>query len=197
MNKNTVFVPDAARVSCIELSLEGCDIVVRRGERFGLDGNAVSFAQCGVWHIRAEAERMTLILPDNFEAMAFRLKVSGGSARLCSLNALDIVIRISGGVLVTEKLSARSIHAELGSGTAEICAAPILSAFLECGIGRMNVKLDGVPEDYRIRTERGIGKLAVSGRETARRTVVGNGQIDVFARCGMGEMFLGFTDIAL
>lgn len=185
------------RISGLELELENGMFELRRGEEFSAEldeDRALSFVRCGVWHIRAAGgENNVIRIPYGFEAAAVRIRLSGAALSVCDIKAVDISFRVSRGHLAAGIASARSISAELGMGSAVMTAAPSVSAFFECGSGTMKIALAGSPSDYRIRCEHGIGGVTAGGKSLARHETLGNGEKDVFIRCGMGRMELDFS----
>lgn len=184
--------PDAGRVECIELAADKADIYIKRGRVPALDCDRtpeLSALRCGVWHIRLSGGDWGIIyIPEELRLFSARIRLGSGMLDIERLSAADIDIRTGAGNIKANSLRAGIMHIEIGSGTGELTAEPERSAFFECGMGSMDIRLAGGAERYRLRTERGIGRLTVFGRETARSFAAGSGECEVFARCGMGKM---------
>ena len=186
------------RVSCLDFILKNGSFEIRRGSVLGTEfpgaEEFINFVRCGVLYIRAcGGTGNVIVLPREFEAAAVNIKTEDAYVKLCSLDALDVSLKISGGMFRSGVIKARSIYADLGRGTANITAKPELSSFFECGMGDMHVRFLGNREDHRIRSEHGVGELFIDGEKTGRKAINGIGSKEIFARCGMGVLRLDFA----
>ncbi len=187
------------RISGLDFELTDGTFELRHGNGFyaELDPSAdgTLYTRCGIWYIRASGgSNNRIYIPRGLEASGVRIKLCGAELSMPGINAVDISLRISGGRLYAGTLRARCINAELGLGYASMTAAPGVSAFFECGAGSMKTILAGSAADYSIRCEHGVGTVTAGGRRLRRHDVLGSGEKEVFARCGMGSMELDFSE---
>lgn len=166
---------------------------------------------------RDKALVLDIVLPDrSFDEIM--LDLGGSEVTAEALRANDIKIDIGGGTLTAEVIQGFDVSVSLGagtvyadslktSGTAELSAGTgeiSVSSFagadldLECGIGSLELTVQGQETDYDYDLECGMGEIQI-GEESysgiARGASIDNGSGRLItAECGVGDIVLNFAE---
>ena len=65
-------------------------------------------------------------------------------------------------------------------------------ADIKCGIGKLELALIGVPENYKIEAQTGLGRLKVEDQTITNHQVIGSGDAIVAIEAGIGETVVTF-----
>lgn len=166
---------------------------------------------------RDKALVLDIVLPDrSFDEIM--LDLGGSEVTAEALRANDIEIDIGGGTLTAEVIQGFDVSVSLGagtvyadslktSGTAELSAGTgeiSVSSFagadldLECGIGSLELTVQGQETDYDYNLECGMGEIQIGEKSysgIARGASIDNGSGRLItAECGIGDIVLNFAE---
>jgi hypothetical protein len=183
----------------IELRLANGHYRVRRGENFEIDGGEVPFlcyTENDIWHVESDPEResgsdalITIPYDDAVENVSIRLK--NAALYSCSLNAGTVNLDIRDSQVNMNSIFARRIIIAMGKGEANIRLAPSVAADIDCGSGKMMLRLAENERGYRIESECGAGSIELGGRKVGRVNKSGNENgVMIKLRCGLGNVII-------
>lgn len=93
-----------------------------------------------------------------------------------------------------EYLKTNKIKLNGGIGKVVLNSKIMEKADIKCGIGKLELNLIGSPEDYKIKTETGLGVLKVDGQTVSNHQVIGNGDAVIDIEAGIGETVVAFEE---
>lgn len=176
------------------------------------DGNKIyleekDFGLWGNWHkIGGE---LKIVLPEemmslkkmSLEAGAGTVYISGlvaeemdldlgaGRAELTGVKVAN-QIKVDGGAgyLVMTGAELRNLDLEMGVGKVELAGKIEGSSKIDAGVGKLEVRLQGKEDDYRLKFEKGLGVITVNGESMGDGAVWGNGVNKIEVDGGVGAI---------
>lgn len=91
-----------------------------------------------------------------------------------------------------EHLKAKKVKLNGGVGKVVIKSEIMEKADIKCGIGKLELALIGVPENYKIEAQTGLGRLKVEDQTITNHQVIGSGDAIVAIEAGIGETVVTF-----
>lgn len=176
------------------------------------DGNKIyleekNFGLWGNWHkIGGELkimlpEEMMSLKKVSLEAGAGTVYVSGlvveemdldlgaGRAELTGVKVAN-QIKVDGGAgyLAMTGAELRNLDLEMGVGKVELAGKIEGSSKIDAGVGKLEVRLQGKEDDYRLKFEKGLGVITVNGESMGDGAVWGNGANKIEVDGGVGAI---------
>lgn len=135
--------------------------------------------------------------PKTMEKMELNLGACG--AKIAQLDTEELSLDVGTGSAKIESIRAlESADLQVGVGTVVVEAFEGNNLNLDCGIGSLNIVLQGNEADYNYDLDCGIGQIALGSRSFSGMGWENNQDNDteknVTADCGVGEIRIGFTD---
>lgn len=101
------------------------------------------------------------------------LKIDQGAGKLTITDSEFQTSNINGGAGEIKVENSTLNNLKLDSGVGKVDIEGKITGKIECGIGEMNIKLQGNKDDYYISAEKGIGSIKIDGEErTSYRSTV-------------------------
>ena len=82
----------------------------------------------------------------------------------------------------------------MGVGEVNLTAMLEAKSDMDAGIGNLNITLQGDKETYQIRTEKGLGKIQIDGKEAEDRQIFGEGENYMEIDGGVGNIEIKFDE---
>ena len=149
---------------------------------------------------RKNNRKITISIPDKTEFENLEIDLDAGIITIDhNLQAGSLGISVGAGELVANStMSAREAEIEVGAGSVMIKNLDADSVQGECGVGEMNITLQGKKEDYQYHTECGVGTLMVgdddfSGVSGEHEYHPQGAERTLELECGMGELKVSFN----
>ena len=127
------------------------------------------------------------------------IDIGGGTLTAEAIQGFDVSVSLGAGTVYADSLKT-SGTAELSTGTGEISVSSFAGADLdlECGIGSLDLTVQGQETDYDYDLECGMGEIQI-GEESysgiARGASIDNGSGRLItAECGIGDIVLNFAE---
>ena len=176
-----VCVPKSAKLrnSNIRVSAGECNIDELSAERFSV---ALSAGSMQAMDIRADE---------------FVSNISAGKCRIEGLITEKATASISTGELRIEGIYAHQLRVNQSVGASFIRGDILERGTFDCGVGRMEVGLEGRPlNSYEISVEVAIGSVSVNGSRYSGniRTSNGSGDSKIKLKCGVGEIVMSVME---
>lgn len=144
--------------------------------------------------------KITISIPDKTEFENLDIDLDAGIVTIDqNLQAGCLGISVGAGELVANSaMSAAEADIEVGAGTVMIKNLDADSVQGECGVGEMNITLQGKKENYQYHTECGVGTLKVgdedfSGVSGEHEYHPDGAKRTLELECGMGELKVSFN----
>ena len=104
------------------------------------------------------------------------------------------VAKISGGAGETtiRKSKFNELKLDAGVGKFVINSEILEDAKIEAGVGQLIINLEGDKDNYKVKTDTGLGSLLVDGKKASDNEVVGDGNCYVKVQAGVGEVKVNF-----
>ncbi len=127
---------------------------------------------------------------------ANNLEIDQGAGSLTINNSQFNNANIEGGVGLTtiKNTSFGYIDLDADVGKTVIEALINSNGKIDCGIGEVNLMLEGVIDDYRIIPVRGIGSIKIDGQEVSNNTTYGTGNKNIRIEGGIGNINIDFKE---
>lgn len=135
------------------------------------------------------------IKADNLIADSANIDVGAGSLRIKSLTAKSkSFYSIDTGELIIDELTARDANINCGVGNLKASGSINGDSYVTCGIGNVDLDIDGEEEDYNYKVDCGIGTVIINDNSYSgvnARTRKNNDADDSFTLdCGIGKISL-------
>lgn len=157
---------------------------------------------------------VTIYIPETMEFEEITIRTGVNETDIEYLKADRIKLEMGVGKYQVNSLSAQYAKIEAGAGEANINHANIeelklnsgvgkliltskitKKADIASGVGKMELNLIGLPTDYRIKAETGLGNFVVNGQKIKDNQTLGNGEATIKVDGGVGETVVSFQEI--
>ena len=163
-----------------------------------------------------EAPQITITLPSDFIADNFQMYIGAGDVKVEKILASEADFVVSAGILVIDeaaisgaskynvgagsmelmKLQAKDITVDCGVGNVFIEGAITGYNDITCGVGSVNMKLEGSKDDYSYEIESGIGNINIDNdnyHSISDKSINNNGALGNFSLdCSVGNITVDF-----
>lgn len=155
---------------------------------------------------------ITIYLPENIGLEEVTIKTGVNETIIEYLKAKQIKLDMGMGRYDIDTMLAKYAKIEAGAGEATIKHADFeelkldggvgklvltskvaKKADINSGVGKMELNLIGLPTDYKIKTETGLGNFIVDGQKVADNQTLGNGDAIIKINAGVGETTVNFS----
>lgn len=134
---------------------------------------------------------------DALTAAELELDLGAGKFRAGFLTATkEADIDGGAGHLVIEGGSLHNLDMDMGVGKTELTARLTGDCSLDVGVGAAELTLLGSREDYRLRIEKGVGRMTVDGDEVRDGAIIGTGAAAVKLSGGVGRVTVDFHPVS-
>ena len=87
-----------------------------------------------------------------------------------------------------------NLNLNLGVGNANIEASILKNSKIDCGVGNLDMTLNGNKEKYKIKAETGLGKMEIDGKRISKENFTYlNGENEIQIDGGMGNINVYFN----
>lgn len=125
------------------------------------------------------------------ERLAFEL--GAGEAEIKSLNVTkDCKIEGGAGKLSVISGNINDLNLDMGVGETNLKTILTGKSEINAGVGNLNIDLQNSKENYRIKTDKGIGNIKIDGKEISNGEVYGNGSNFIDVDGGIGNIEIDF-----
>lgn len=157
---------------------------------------------------------VTIYIPETMEFEEITIRTGVNETDIEYLKADRIKLEMGVGKYQVNSLSAKYAKIEAGAGEANINHANIeelklnsgvgkliltsritKKADIASGVGKMELNLIGLPTDYKIKAETGLGNFVVNGQKIKNNQTLGNGEATIKIDGGVGETVVSFQEI--
>lgn len=123
------------------------------------------------------------------------LDLGAGDVDLVSLNISDSAEIVGGaGRIEISDSAINDLELDMGVGDLKLSAGLSGDSTIDFGVGKAEVELSGNAENYRLRIDKGIGRVTLSGNDMADGTYYGNGDNKLDMDGGIGDIAVSFTE---
>lgn len=155
-----------------------------------------------------------IYIPETMEFEDITIRTGVNETDIEYLKADRIKLEMGVGKYQVNSLSAKYAKIEAGAGEANINHANIeelklnsgvgkliltsritKKADIASGVGKMELNLIGLPTDYKIKAETGLGNFVVNGQKIKNNQTLGNGEATIKVDGGVGETVVSFQEI--
>lgn len=143
--------------------------------------------------IKTGAGRVSI---SEFSAESLRMELGAGMAVIDSLTATDSA-RIEGGAgkITINGGALNNLNLDMGVGQMNLTSRLTGDCDLDYGIGETDIALLGKKEDYRIKINKGLGKISIGGKNMSNGEVYGSGEHNIEVDGGIGKIGIKFASI--
>ncbi len=165
------------------------------------------------WGVPENTPEVILYLPENINLEEIIIETGINETKIDYLKANKVKIEMGVGEYQIDNLIAEYAKIEAGAGKAVINDSDITELKLDggvgelvltskitdkadvsCGMGRVEINLIGLPTDYQIKTQTGLGEFKVDGQKIANNQVIGTGTSEIKIDAGVGETIVNFVE---
>ena len=211
-------------ICVLDIEINAADITIKEGDTFFVESNlkhlkvkekacCLSIRQTDSIVGSSEGAVLTITVPkgtvnsvslktgagrftaESLIAETVNFHFGAGEVSIGSLVATERALIESGAGRIT--ISSGALHdldMETGVGEVDLTSALTGDCELNAGIGRLNVNLIGVQDDYTLEIEKGIGTVTVDGKEVTDFGSSGNGACEVEISGGIGAINITFKE---
>lgn len=171
-------------------------------------GNKIEIKEKNNWFNRQETSNITIYMPENKIFEKIEIEAGAGEINIEKLQTNNLVFSIGAGKVQINELEVfKKAEIEGGAGKADITSGELHNLDLEMGlgefnltsklignnvieqgIGKLNINLTDNIENYKIKTNRGLGSITINGNEMQDGETYGNGENNIRIEGGMGAI---------
>ena len=164
------------------------------------------------WFSINENQELIVYIPESLELEKVRIIAGAGKINIENLKTESLVFELGAGETEIKSLTVtKDCDIEGGAGKVSITFGIINNLNLDmgvgetnlntiltgkneinAGIGNLNIKLKNNKENYRIKTDKGIGTIKIDGKEISNGEVYGNGSNIIDVDGGIGNIEIDF-----
>lgn len=132
---------------------------------------------------------------EKLDARVLDLDLGAGRTEIRALKVSErATIDGGAGYLAIEQAEMQNAHLELGVGKAEIEAKLRGESKIDSGVGKVELKLVGREQDYRVEVDKGLGSIELNGEKLGDGSVWGTGKNRVDIDSGVGAVEINVTE---
>ncbi|MBO4705801.1 MAG: DUF1700 domain-containing protein [Spirochaetaceae bacterium] len=137
--------------------------------------------------------RILITVPENAKLDIVKISLAAGSftTRTVAIHCNTGFFDVNAGRLIIDRVYGGHINAHCGMGELEICGCATGVSDIDCGMGKITLKLSGNPNDYSYSTKVGLGDIRFNGDKKSGigTTVCTERKENHFSiNCGMGSV---------
>ena len=130
---------------------------------------------------------------ENLKTESLVFELGAGEAEIKSLNVTkDGNIEGGAGKLSVVSSNINDLNLDMGVGETNLKATLTGKNEINAGVGNLNINLQNSKENYRIKTDKGIGYIKIDGKEISDGEVYGNGSNYIDIDGGIGNIKIDF-----
>ena len=166
------------------------------------------------WFGKNNVTSLILYIPEDFKFEKVDINAGSGKVRILDFNAKNLDFELGAGETLIEKIyvsneckieggageitvisgSINNLDLDLGIGATNISAEITGKNEINAGVGNVNVSLNGVKEDYKIKVDKGLGSIKVDGVEAENGKIYGNGNNFIDIDGGIGNIEVTYNE---
>lgn len=155
--------------------------------------------------------RVIIQIPEELNFDRVNIETGVNEAKIDYLNSERLDLKIGVGKCDINKIIAKHAKIECGTGNTVIDDSTIDDLKLNCGIGKLvmtseitesgdidsgvgkvELNLKGGEEQYKIKTQTGLGNFTVAGKKVRDDDIIGNGKVSIKVNAGVGDTSINF-----
>lgn len=156
---------------------------------------------------------IVIYIPDTFKLNEIEIDTGVSETNIEQLVANEVDIQIGVGKFVINNIVTKKAKISGGAGEANINKSSIdvlkldagigkfvinskisEEAKIEAGVGQLILNLKGNRNNYKVKTETGLGSLLVDGKKVSDNQVIGDGNSYIKVEAGVGEVRVNFFE---
>lgn len=156
---------------------------------------------------------IVIYIPDTFKLNEIEIDTGVSETNIEQLVANEVDIQIGVGKFVINNIVTKKAKISGGAGEANINKSSIdvlkldagigkfvinskisEEAKIEAGVGQLILNLKGNRNNYKVKTETGLGSLLVDGKKASDNQIIGDGNSYIKVEAGVGEVIVNFID---
>lgn len=125
---------------------------------------------------------------DNVISNRVDFNFGAGSVKINNLISNDAEIECGAGQVIIESSDLSNVNIDTGVGKLLYSGFMRGKSEVNCGIGEVDINLEGGNEIYKIGVEKGIGDIKINDIEVANKSITGNGENRIEIEGGIGSI---------
>lgn len=141
---------------------------------------------------------INLYVPEDFVFEQVTLSLGAGAiASSASVKASELELELAAGEIEISNFTADILNAEVGAGSLLYRGAILQSADVECGMGEIELELDGIRNDFNYDVEVAAGDVTIGsdsfGGLAGERKIDNQASKNINVECAMGSVSITFA----
>ena len=213
------FTFDANEVKNIDFSLGAAEMVMISGDKYAIETRGISpqnfrceLSKKGTLIVDNRRQipfrgffrhdenvswkpRILITVPENAKLDIVKISLAAGSfiTRTVAIHCNAGFFDVNAGRLVIDRVYGGHINAHCGMGELEICGSATGVSDIDCGMGKITLKISGNPSDYSYSANVGLGDIRFNGEKKSGfgSTVCSERKENHLSiNCGMGSVIV-------
>ena len=150
---------------------------------------------------------ITIYVPENAKLSRINLDMGAGNVEISNIESANIDFSFGAGNVNIKNLKSENPTIEGGAGQINFENTELTNAKLsaevgkviysgqlngesriECGVGEVEMNLEGGIDNYSIKVQKGIGKIKINNESVTDNSTTGNGQNKIYIEGGVGNI---------
>lgn len=129
---------------------------------------------------------------ENIKTSRLKLDLGAGDASIKYIDASKADIDTGAGRFVIKNGNVENLDFDMGAGSTELTLKLTGDNKISTGVGKLDLRLIGTKEDYKIEANKGIGQILIDNVPVAANLIVGNGKTNIDLDGGIGEIIVNY-----
>lgn len=166
------------------------------------------------WFSKNNLTSLIVYIPEDFKFEKADIVAGAGKIHILDFNSKNLDLELGAGETVIEKIyisneckieggageiailsgSINNLDLDLGIGATNISAEITGKNEINAGVGNVNISLDGVKENYKIKVDKGLGSIKINGLEAENGKLYGDGNNFIDIDGGIGNIEVTYSE---
>lgn len=190
----------------LDIDLKICNLNIQKGDSLKIekngenitctqDGNKIEIKEKRGNFFKKGNSNVTIYLPEDIYFEYVKINTGVGETDISSINARNMYIDTGIGNLKIKSGNIQNLDCNTGIGEVLITTHLTGNSKFDTGIGKLKLNIDGSKEDYRVKLNKGIGKVRLDNIPLNDNEEIGYGKNLVTLNGGLGEIDINFIGV--
>ena len=183
-----VILNESEAAAYLDIDLKVCNLSIQ-------DGNKIEIKEKRANFFKKNSGSVTIYLPEDIYFEYVKINTGVGETDISSINTKNMYIDTGIGNLKVKSGNIQNLDCNTGIGDVSITTNLTGNSKFDTGIGKLNLNVDGNKEDYRVKLNKGIGKVMLDNISLNDNEEIGYGKNLVTINGGLGEIDINFIGV--
>lgn len=202
----SIILNESESAAYLDIDLKVCNLNIQKGNSLKIekngenitciqDGNKIEIKEKRANFFKKNSGSVIIYLPEDIYFEYVKINTGVGETDISSINARNMYIDTGIGNLKIKSGNIQNLDCNTGIGDVSITANLTGNSKFDTGIGKLKLNVEGNKEDYRVKLNKGIGKVRLDNISLNDNEEIGYGKNLVTINGGLGEIDINFIGV--